>query len=225
MLHTVATSGDLYNGAVEPRRTWPTTGWWRQYYGNVEEIVRTTLANALQIALGVTPQSERPTRRLQLEIFWKCGQTWFEGWLTWNVPPAAPTVGQITVIFTTPGIGSNVLTRAAGGGNLSPELYRTHPTGGPIPPIDPEGSYPRRGMWLVTHQLNMLLPPVPSTSATASGKWIVPAIGPSYAGVGKIEPIAPHFENGGIPEERRAETESDPTSKTAPDTPSGRTTS
>ena len=30
--------------------------------------------------------------------------------LTWNVPPAAPTVGRITVIFTTPGIGSNVLT-------------------------------------------------------------------------------------------------------------------
>ena len=62
-------------------------------------------------------------------------------------------------------------------------------------------------MWLVTHELNMLLPPVPSTSATASGEWIVPAMGPSYASIGKIEPIAPHFENGGIPEERRAETQ------------------
>jgi hypothetical protein len=201
----------------EPRRTWPTTGWWRQYYGNVEEIVRVTLANAIAISLGLPQPDAKPTRRLHLEIFWKCGQPWFEGWLTWTVPQKAPTSGQMTLIFATPGIGRNVLTEAASGGNVQPSPYRVLPEPADRGTEDRNRLAASRGMMVVTHQLNLLLPPVPSTLPTTSGSWIIPAIGPSYAGVGDVVPVEPSFENGGVRDPQPVPDEEQPRSKAAPE--------
>ena len=206
LLEMLATSPDR---VVAGRGTWPSTGFWRQYHGRVEQIVRRTFAEALKVALGLS-EDGAPTRRLRLEIFWKCGQPWMEGWVTWSLPPTAPATGQVTVIFATPGTGDNVLTRPGDAGYLQPDLDRVPAEHGEAPRVDPEGRYPMRGMWLITHERHLLLPPVPSTLPTAVGAWIVPAIGPAYAGIGEVTVVAPRFVNGGMPEVEPAVTKRRP---------------
>jgi hypothetical protein len=197
-----------------PRRTWPHTGFWRQYYGDVEEIVRETMLTALRVALGITRPGESPRRHLDLEIFWKCGQPWFEGWVTWNLPATAPELGRVTVIFATPGTGSNVLTEAGTLGRVDPQLAPRITASSVEPPASIGDALRRRGMWLITHELNLLLPPIPSTRPTGLGEWIIPAIGPSYAGVGAVKVFEPAFRDGGLPDP-------DPSRSQAPATTEG----
>ena len=118
----------------------------------------------------------------------------------------------MTVIFATPGTGSNVLTEAGTLGRVDPELAPRRPQ--PSPPAPPGvGDLRRRGMWLITHELNLLLPPIPSTASTGLGEWIIPAIGPSYAGVGAVKVFEPPFRDGGLPELDRPGPQSSPTAE------------
>ena len=82
----------------------PTTGFWENYWGDVAGIVRETLTRAVEVALGLDHDAEPPgTRHWPIELFWKCPNPWFEGWVTWRHEPSQPASGQVTVILATPG--------------------------------------------------------------------------------------------------------------------------
>jgi hypothetical protein len=203
----------LHDLSTEQLRTigrWPTTGFWRQYCGDVAEIVRLTLVSALEVSLGLhrgSDQRDDVGRQLPIELFWKCPQPWFEGWVTWRLHNDTIDVGQVTVVLATPGTGTPVLQ--------SP-LFGRRPVESPVTvergatPTDPTSYHARprvdgyadRGMWVVTHQENVLLPSAPSIIPTGSGQWdrIIPPIGPSYAGVGPVVVVEPSLRDGGVRE-------------------------
>ncbi len=195
---------------------WPATGFWHQYFGDVEGIVRETLIRALEVSLGLDHGQEIPTdgpvRRLPIELFWKCPQCWFDGWVTWRFDRAAGT-GQVTVLFTTPGSGKPILEQALdGAGAFVPRTSRT-PATGPAPagpaPSDPAANAEQaaKGMWVVTHTDNLQLPVLPSAGGRPSGQWLIPPFGPAYVGVGPVVCVQPSEPDGGVAPLGRAYTD------------------
>lgn len=69
------------------------TGYWLGFYGDVERIFCETVIRAVEVSLGIdhgqpVPVSgkgaPRPPRRWPIELFWKCSNPWYEGWVTWR---------------------------------------------------------------------------------------------------------------------------------------------
>jgi hypothetical protein len=159
------------------------TGFWVSYYGDVESIVRETLVRALEVALGVDhgAPSAGATRYWRIELFWKCPNPWFEGWVTWRSESATAATGQVTVIFATPG----------NGGWVYPD-----PRSGRNPVVDPASSQTDRGMWIVTHGGHD--PYVVSSSIeTKPGVLPIPTLGAFWAGTAPLVTVAPSFGDGG----------------------------
>ncbi len=185
---------------------WPATGFWHQYFGDVEGIVRETLIRALEVSLGLDHGQELPAdgpvRRLPIELFWKCPQSWFEGWVTWRYDRSEGT-GQVTVLFTTPGSGKPILEAALEGEGAFEPRTSTTPKTGPGPagpaPSDPtiNADQAAKGMWVVTHRQNLQLPVLPSAGGLPSGQWLVPPFGPAYVGVGPVVCVQPSEPDGG----------------------------
>jgi hypothetical protein len=93
------------------------TGWWNSWQGAPEPTLRCTFIRAIEISMGLThycpahwttstpppmAASADPGRatlrdpQLQIEYFWICGPSRFEGFVHWNSR-------QVTVILITPG--------------------------------------------------------------------------------------------------------------------------
>jgi hypothetical protein len=185
------------------RSDWPQTGFWQQYYGNVEAIMMETIRRALVVSLGLDGERQ-PTRDLPIEIFWKCPQRWFETWVTWRIREDASDVGQVTVIIATPGAGTPVLERYGAGrlARTDPDLDVVEriqvPSPAPIEQLAPGEGVKLRGMWAVTHEHNLLLPALRPTRPRPTGDWIFPDFGPSYAGVGPVIIVSPSIIDGGV---------------------------
>jgi hypothetical protein len=187
---------------------WPSTGFWRQYYGDVEAIVRQTVISALEVSLGLpsgSTERDAVTRHLPLEIFWKCPQPWFEGWVTWRLHESTSDKGQVTVVLATPGTGTPVLQSPMFGRGAIESPWTVAAGRTPTDPstYDARSASPDhldRGMWVITHHENLVLPAIPSNRPTRRGQWegIVPAIGPAYAGVGPIRVVSPSLQDGGV---------------------------
>ncbi len=159
------------------------TGFWVNYYGDVEGIVRETLIRALEVALGVDHDqpSSTASRYWRIELFWKCPNPWFEGWVTWRSEPNATVGGQVTVILATPG----------NGGWVYPD-----PSAGRNPVIDPVSPQDDRGMWIVTHRGHQEF--VVNTSVeTPPGSVPIPSLGAFWAGTTPLVTVAPSFGDGG----------------------------
>jgi hypothetical protein len=140
----------------------PDTGWWVNYRGNVEKIVRRTMVHALEVSLGV-PSWDSPaggshvaavaTRRWPISYLVKCSQAFFEGWISWTNTP-----GAVTVVFATPADRGIVWA--------DPPIDRSRLRSGPLdpylfqPPGKPPAWYPveappltdNHGMVVVTHR-------------------------------------------------------------------------
>jgi hypothetical protein len=140
----------------------PDTGWWVNYRGNVEKIVRRTMIHALEVSLGV-PSWDSPaggarvaaaaTRRWPVSYLVKCSQAFFEGWVSWTNAP-----GAVTVVFATPAdrgiVWANPPIEASRlrSGPLDAGLFR--------PPGKPPAWYPieapeltdNHGLVVVTHR-------------------------------------------------------------------------
>lgn len=74
--------------------------YWLDYEGDVDGIVRETLLFAMELAGPdvdrTKPLPADPFAR-PIELFWHCGQRWFEAWITWE-----STTSPIRILFATP---------------------------------------------------------------------------------------------------------------------------
>jgi hypothetical protein len=88
-----------------------TTGYWIGYRGDVATIVRRTLLWAVELALQVgSDRAEQHPEPWPIELYWKCPENWFEGWVLSRRIPTTDA-GLVTVIFVTPGhTGGEVAT-------------------------------------------------------------------------------------------------------------------
>jgi hypothetical protein len=166
------------------------TGYWRQWYGDCEKIVRTTLIRAAEVALGLghgdtIPDGFKPNRHWPVQFLWKCSQPWFEGWITWRSLPNQS--GMVTVVFCTPGQGDPVLTSP-----LSPPQRNL-----PDYAFEPTSCAAAEGMWVVAHA-DEEVHYVRTTAPTASGQWVYPHFGPVYVGKGDVVTVQPSEPDGGV---------------------------
>ncbi len=187
-------------------RNWPITGFWVQYFGDVEEIVRQTLVRTIEVSLGLEhgekiPRSG-PRRTLPIELFWKCPQRWFEGWVTWRWDESHGT-GQVTTLLATPGSGKPVLQNPLDGKDaFRPTTWTTDElVRAPIGPPPSVGARSWRGapkgMWVVTHEHHLEMPDLPDHHPTTTGSWAIPEFGPTYVGLGDVVCVQPSEADGG----------------------------
>lgn len=193
-----ATPGARLNG-------WPATGFWFQYFGDVDAIMRETLIRSIEVSLGLehdeVPANGRTDRWMPIELFWKCPQRWFEGWVGWRWD-ATHGSGQVTTMLATPGSGKPVLEHPGlGQAPLGePHAVIASPLDVPAgPPPDGDGpAIKAKGLWVITHQEHAQLSTTPDEGGTASGQWFVPPFGPTYVGVGDVICYEPHEFDGGV---------------------------
>jgi hypothetical protein len=186
----------------DPFDSWtnPRTGYWHNWYGNAERIIRETYTRAIEVSLGI-PHDPRmtdyewiwlhKTRWWQIEIFNRCPAPWLEGWVSWRGKPGGD--GHVTVHIHTPSHDdSNLLhspfrtSAALAGttiaGNMTPE-YRDERTSPPPIPSDGE-----RGIWVVGHEVHDLVDPpyvgflrqrrpAPPNPQNDEEKWDIPWFG------------------------------------------------
>jgi len=182
---------------------WPNTGFWFQYFGDVEGIVRRTFIATIEAAFGIEHDAPRSTatRHLPIELYWKCPQRWFEGWITWRWDDQALN-GQVTTLFCTPGSGKPLLENPMLGHDavFDPTLLATgeqQQTPGPQPA--PTGAQQAaKGMWVVSQEAHAQLPSLLGSEPSELGAWTVPAFGPTYVGVGDVVCVCPSEADGGV---------------------------
>jgi hypothetical protein len=158
-----------------------TTGKWESYYGDVAAIVRATFIRAIEVSLGLDHGEDPPgTRHWPIELFWKCPNPWFEGWVTWRRDPTTGH-GQVTLVLATPGNGA---------------LVHDDPRAGRSPQVDPDSPSGDQGMWVITHKGHK--PHLVSTTmATAPGVLPLPTLGTLWEGKPGLTTVAPSFADGG----------------------------
>jgi hypothetical protein len=182
--------GFAHGGNSQPPRTagHPTTGLWKNYYGDVEGIVRLTLCRAVEAAMGIDHNQALTddltiARDWPIELFWKCPNPWFEGWVSWRCDPSNSGQGRVTVIFATPGNGAVVLSDPRNGRN---------------PVVEPTSADPDQGMWIVTHAGHDRVV-TPTHLPTPLQQVPLPnlALGVTWVGKEGLTTVAPSFIDGG----------------------------
>jgi hypothetical protein len=178
-----------------------TTGRWVNWYGHAEAIVRTTLQRALEVALGLEPDQPiavgaSPPRHWPIAMIWKCGQPWFEGWITWR---RQADYGLVFVVFSTPGNGDPISTTPLAPPNRPVPEYREHPlrTPGALG-ITCTGD---RGHWVVAQQHQGPPPEWVPSSTPGEGGGLAPPIGTGpmlTVSDGDVVTIAPSEIDGGV---------------------------
>jgi hypothetical protein len=139
---------------------------WDNYEGDVNGITRLTIRRALEVALGVPFDAaevpEAPRQHWPIDLFWKCAQNWFEGWVTHRQlstgPPgggkSATPRGHVVVVFATPTEGSTVVDRPADHALINPSAdFEENPTSTSI-----NGVVREAGLMVVTHRHNQAQP-------------------------------------------------------------------
>jgi hypothetical protein len=131
------------------------TGFWTDYQGDPEAIMRAAMIRGIEVSLGIPPGEEIADqccleRRWPIDLYWICQGPWFQCWVLWRQSDATSAEGHVTVLMTTP---------AAYGLPLTSQI--TRPVDGSPPPYTaPEYSCPpppaarlnRRGMWVIGHE-------------------------------------------------------------------------
>lgn len=134
------------------------TTMWMDYDGDVEDITRQTVRTALEVALGVNADSatvpDQPPRHWPIDLYWKCGQNWFEGWVTHRRFGPGSTDGHVVVVFATPSEGSVVVGEPADSPRLKRGAdYAKNPTSTLV-----NGTESVAGMLVITHARNRATP-------------------------------------------------------------------
>lgn len=181
--------------------------WWINYFGeDIEGVLRETIIRALETAYRI-PHGE-PLPRVgksfdpwPIELFWKCGQAWFEGWISWRKLPGAQDRGLVTAMLCTP----------------SEDTGNHYVWWSPVPPVgDSAGrSDPYdlgvdhlgqhwAGSVVVTHLHNR---PVRRraghTPMRSRGQIVPPPPGAIYRGTGPVTAVRPAEVRGGVASQPR----------------------
>jgi hypothetical protein len=188
-----------------------TTGWWHNYFGDVEAIMRETLTRACEIALGLDHGAVAPTDPSTVKRCWPidfvitCPAAWFEGWLCWRKTGPNRAEGHVTVHIVAPAhlhpndpLGRPLnLKHPRDGGVLDSPLSPPQKGGDKYVerPTTADGTY---GMWVITHANhdmaiaqvdladgfgNVVRAPLLTTSGSPIGQWPLPTYGLVYHGV------------------------------------------
>ena len=190
----------------------PTTGWWKNYFGDVEGIMRETLTRAAEISLGldhgepIPPEGQRDGLRCwPIDYLVTCPAAWFEGWVTWRQSGTGPREGHVLVNMVVPAhvhpsepIDTDLdFQNPRDGGVLDSPLVPPQRGGNDyrLDPTTTEGPY---GMWVVTHWDHNMEPAIlnvfdpdgnriaaknSTSDPTAVGTWPLPAFGLVYRGM------------------------------------------
>ena len=171
--------------------------WWHGYAGDVYEIMRQTMITAAEVSLGIEPgQDPRTAGRKDpwpIELFWHCGQNWFEGWVTWrrNGPG-----GQVTVLLCTPTAGTPIRPSPLASAAPPHEKGRAQ-----APPYTdkPKPSGRSRGMVVVTHHHHERVQGPAQHPVQALGTRGVLNLPVSYwQGCGPVVRVMPSEPDGGV---------------------------
>ena len=192
------------------------TGYWRNWYGNAEGIVREAFIRAIEVSLGAPHKPDQvklediraeKRREWPIEVFWRCPAPWFESWVTWRGRPngvvgGVSHSGHVTLHIHTPGHkGSALLTSPL---RVPPhntiDEYREEPANGGPPYLSSEGD---RGMWVIAQKNQSLRNKdgSPLTVLTSLyGDWDVPhmPLGAHYVSEGEVVVVQPNEPDGGV---------------------------
>lgn len=180
---------------------------WSNYEGDVNGITRLTLRTALEVALGVASDSatvpDAPPRHWPIDLFWKCGQNWFEGWVTHRRLGTGPPVGQqnatardghVVVVFATPAEGSTIFDRPADHALISTSAdFAENPTSIVVNGVEREA-----GLMVVTHRHNQAQPSG-SIAVIPVGSFFEVRLNPArYVGCEGLVVVALSERDGGV---------------------------
>ena len=170
---------------------------WSNYVGDVDLITRRTMRIALEIALGVdegAPTVRPPARHWPIDLFWKCGQNWFEGWVTYRRLGTAGD-GHVVVVFATPSEGSTIVDRPADSSLLigGPD-YEV----GPTSTRDADGNEREAGMRVVTHRHNDATPSFQLEVTPVDATFQVVINPAHYVGREEVVVVRPGEADGGV---------------------------
>jgi hypothetical protein len=130
------------------------TGYWVDYQGDVEPVLREGLIRAIEVSLGLAHGADpaSATRSWPVQVHWKCPNPYFEVWVSWRRHDAAAAGGQVDMLIATPPDKANRLT-------TRPQFPPDPPAGVPAEPtplVAPTDASAPQGMWLVAHALHRL---------------------------------------------------------------------
>ncbi len=179
---------------------------WDNYEGDVNGITRLTIRTALEVALGVASDADEvpdvPRRHWPIDLFWKCGQNWFEGWVTHRqfgtAPPgeqeSAPPGGHVVVVFATPTEGSTVVDRPADHSLVNPSAdFEVNPTSLTFNGVEREA-----GLMVVTHRHNEAQPSFAVEVIPIDATFEVRLNPARYVGREDLVIVAPSERDGGV---------------------------
>lgn len=186
--------------------------WWNYKPGNAEEIVRQGFIRGIEVALGIDHGVGCDAAELRqiarddpwaIEMFWKCGQNWFEVWCVWR---RIGTTGLVTIMGATPSedTGNDVvwMTPVAPDDPVSQSApYALNPTS--------VGRSGEQGMFVVAQQDNAAVGwasgyPGGPEEASQEGVITPPPAGALYESSGDVVVVVPAEARGGVLPTRRA---------------------
>jgi hypothetical protein len=174
---------------------------WNNYDGDVNGITRLTIRRALEVSLGVSHDAsevpDRPPQHWPIDLFWKCGQNWFEGWVTHRRlstgPPggtSGPRRGHVTVVFATPSEGSTIVDRPADHALINPSAdFEVNPT---------SMASREAGLMVITHRHNEAQPSWSIAVIPIDETFEVRLNPARYVGREGLVTVAPAERDGGV---------------------------
>jgi hypothetical protein len=192
----------------------PADSMWDNYEGDVNGITRLTIRRALEVALGVAHTAsdvpDPPPQHWPIDLFWKCGQNWFEGWVTHRSlgsgppgygppgsgPPGSgvsgPPRGHVVVVFATPTEGSTVVDRPADHQLINPSAdFEVDPTG-------VVGDERAASLMVITHRHNEAQPSWSIDVIPIDSTFEVRLNPARYVGKDGLVTVAPSERDGGV---------------------------
>jgi hypothetical protein len=146
-----------------------TTGFWSDYQGDPEAILREGMARAIEVSFGITRTDPLPGEipsvaswqdavdwtgnepsgpHWPIDVNWICQAPWFQCWVLWRKLNDSAVGGKVTLLITTPAAEgfplTSRITRPITGWKPCPPQYASADTAHDIPLED-------RGVWVVGH--------------------------------------------------------------------------
>ncbi len=166
------------------------TGWWFQWEGDANAILRETLLRAVEVALGINHNDPDTTTGpsgpvhspSSITFIWTCGAPFFQGWLNWRD-------NAVTVVFTTPGNGKQLYA--------TPRPTDRSPDYEEDTPAVPLDSAYRCGSWVIGQEFTQLFPS-PTLVPQGLGQGFLPSSTSKIRTLGKIKVYKPSENDGGV---------------------------